>query len=109
MNSDKIELVLKRGIIGLTENQKANLRGLGLRRRHQTVVRIDTAAVRGMIKKVMHLVGVKRATNEVKVPSKKSYVEITASASHQAIQVKKKPAAKATAKKTPTNTKKREK
>jgi large subunit ribosomal protein L30 len=44
--------------IGYKEDQKRTLKALGLRRMHQTVVHNDSAAVRGMINKVRHLVTV---------------------------------------------------
>jgi len=43
-------------LIGCTDVQRANVRGLGLRRIHQVVEREDTKAVRGMVNKVPHLV-----------------------------------------------------
>jgi large subunit ribosomal protein L30 len=45
-------------VIGCPEKQRATVRGLGLRRLHQVVELQDTPAVRGMIKKVPHLVTV---------------------------------------------------
>jgi large subunit ribosomal protein L30 len=42
--------------IGSNGRQRATLRGLGFRRLNQTVELEDTPAVRGMIKKVIHLV-----------------------------------------------------
>jgi large subunit ribosomal protein L30 len=45
-------------VIGCTEDQRATVRGLGLRRLHQVVERVDTPQVRGMIRKVPHLVAV---------------------------------------------------
>jgi large subunit ribosomal protein L30 len=38
------------------KDQKATIRGLGFRRLGQRVVREDTPAVRGMVRKVQHLV-----------------------------------------------------
>lgn len=38
------------------KDQKAAVRGLGLRRLGQRVVREDTPSVRGMVRKVQHLV-----------------------------------------------------
>jgi large subunit ribosomal protein L30 len=43
-------------LIGCTDNQRACVRGLGLRRLQQVVERQDTPMVRGMIGKVPHLV-----------------------------------------------------
>ena len=45
-----------RSAISYDRRQRATLRGLGLRRMHQTVELEDTPAVRGMIDKVIHLV-----------------------------------------------------
>lgn len=54
----KLKITLVQGLIGRSGNQRATVRGLGLRKRHQTVVREDNAAIRGMINKVEHLVDV---------------------------------------------------
>jgi large subunit ribosomal protein L30 len=45
-----------KSVIGYTERQRATIRGLGLRKIRQIVELEDTDAVRGMIKKVNHLV-----------------------------------------------------
>jgi large subunit ribosomal protein L30 len=45
-------------VIGCTEVQRATVRGLGLRRLHHVVEREDTPMVRGMVKKIPHLVAV---------------------------------------------------
>ena len=47
--------------IGYSKDQKATLVGLGLRRMHQTVELEDTPAVRGMVRKINHLVVVESA------------------------------------------------
>lgn len=47
-----------RSCIGSTKKVRLNLKGLGLRRMHQTVQRPDTDQVRGLINKVRHLVEV---------------------------------------------------
>ena len=44
--------------IGCPEKQRATLRGLGLRRMNQVVERLDTPEVRGMVRKIPHLVTV---------------------------------------------------
>jgi large subunit ribosomal protein L30 len=44
--------------IGRRSDQEATLKGLGLNKRHRRRVLEDTPAVRGMIKKVWHLVRV---------------------------------------------------
>jgi len=45
-------------VIGCPDDQRATVRGLGLRRLHQVVEREDTPMVRGMIQKIPHLVAV---------------------------------------------------
>lgn len=51
-----IRVTLVRGLRGTREDQRACVRGLGLRRREHTVQVEDTPSVRGMIRKVPHLV-----------------------------------------------------
>ncbi len=48
-------------MIGSNDRQRANVRGLGLRRIHQVVERPDTPEVRGMVKKVPHIVAIVEA------------------------------------------------
>jgi large subunit ribosomal protein L30 len=45
-------------IIGCPKKQRETVRGLGLRRLQQVVERQDTPAIRGMAKKVPHLVAI---------------------------------------------------
>jgi large subunit ribosomal protein L30 len=45
-------------VIGCTDKQRATVRGLGLRRMRQVVERVDTPEVRGMVRKVPHLVAI---------------------------------------------------
>ncbi|HEY2456530.1 MAG TPA: 50S ribosomal protein L30 [Candidatus Acidoferrum sp.] len=47
-----------KSFIGSTDDMRATIRGLGLRRMHQVVERQDTPETRGMIHKVRHLVEV---------------------------------------------------
>jgi large subunit ribosomal protein L30 len=54
----KVRVTLVRSVIGTRESHRATVRGLGLRRRHQTVELEDTPAVRGMINKVGYLLKV---------------------------------------------------
>ena len=54
----KLSITLVRSGIGHREDQKRTLKALGLRRLNQTVVQNDSAAVRGMVNKVRHLVAV---------------------------------------------------
>ena len=57
--SEKVLRVrLVRSPIGYTKDQRATARALGLRRLHQTVEHKDTPTLRGMIRKIVHLVQV---------------------------------------------------
>ena len=53
-----LRITLKRSPIGTPHRHRLVLRGLGLRRMHQTVVRPDTDQVKGMIRKVGYLLEV---------------------------------------------------
>ncbi|MFD2672453.1 50S ribosomal protein L30 [Marinicrinis sediminis] len=57
----KIQITLKRSVIGRPEDQKVTVKTLGLKKLNQTVEQEDNAAIRGMINKVSHLVEVKEA------------------------------------------------
>lgn len=54
--ANKLQITLKRSVIGRPQDQRATVQSLGLRKIHQTVVHEDNAAIRGMINKVSHLV-----------------------------------------------------
>jgi large subunit ribosomal protein L30 len=58
MADKKIKLKLVKGLAGCKTGHRATVRGLGLKRLHQTVEVVDTAAVRGMINRVNYLVRV---------------------------------------------------
>jgi large subunit ribosomal protein L30 len=45
-------------VIGCPRKQRATVRGLGLRKLHQVVERQDTPEIRGMVKKIPHLVAI---------------------------------------------------
>ncbi len=53
---EKVAIRWVKSQIGYDRRQRATLRGLGLKRLNQRVELEDTAAVRGMIRKVRHLV-----------------------------------------------------
>lgn len=57
--SKQLEVTLTRSVIGRPEDQRVTVRTLGLTKLNQTVVHQDNAAIRGMVKKVAHLVSVK--------------------------------------------------
>ena len=54
----RIRVKQLRSAIGYDERQRNALRGLGLRRLRHEVVLEDTPAVRGLIRKVIHLLSV---------------------------------------------------
>lgn len=53
-----IKIKMIASVIGCIEKQRATVRGLGLRRINHVVERADTPEIRGMIKKIPHLVAV---------------------------------------------------
>jgi large subunit ribosomal protein L30 len=53
-----IKVTLAKSEIGSTKKIRATLVGLGLTRREKTVIRKDTPEIRGMLRKVEHLVTV---------------------------------------------------
>lgn len=55
-NKGKIKVTLVKSPIGSKEQHRACVRGLGLKRLHQSVLLEDTPAVRGMIQQVNYLV-----------------------------------------------------
>ncbi len=56
MTDKMIKVTLRRSGIGTSPRQRQTLRGLGLTRLGRSVIVKDSAAVRGMIAKVAHLV-----------------------------------------------------
>lgn len=54
----KIQVTLKKSVIAVAPKHKLCVKGLGLRRIHQTVVVADTPCNRGMINKVAYLLSV---------------------------------------------------
>ena len=57
----KLKVTLVRSPIDRTQKQKDTVRGLGLRRLNNSRVLDDTPAIRGMIRKIQHLVTVEAA------------------------------------------------
>ncbi len=55
----QLQITLKRSLIGRPETQRRTVRTLGLRKLNQTVVLNDSAAIRGMVNQVGHLLEVK--------------------------------------------------
>ncbi len=54
----KLSITLVKSSIGYEVDQKKTLKALGLHRMNQCVIHNDSAAIRGMINKVRHLVTV---------------------------------------------------
>ena len=54
----KLKVTLKRSVIGSTKDQRDTVVGLGLRKINHSKTLENTPAVRGMIKKVLHLIQV---------------------------------------------------
>ena len=54
----KITIRLKKGLMGCTEQQRSIVRGLGLRHRMHEMTLENTPPVRGMIKKVIHMLDI---------------------------------------------------
>ena len=52
----KVAITLVRSYIGYSYRQRQVVKGLGLRRLHETVIRENSPAVQGMVKKISHLV-----------------------------------------------------
>ncbi len=56
-----VRVTLEKSVAGQLKSIAASVRGLGLRRRHQTVTVADTVENRGMIRAARHLVKVENA------------------------------------------------
>lgn len=56
----KLKITMLQSLIGRPESQRAVLQGLGLKRIHQSVVREDTPAVRGMVRKMEFMLRVEQ-------------------------------------------------
>ncbi|MDT8902669.1 50S ribosomal protein L30 [Anaeroselena agilis] len=54
----KLKITLTRSLIGRPEDQRATVKALGLGKTNSSVVQDDTPAIRGMVRKVGHLVSV---------------------------------------------------
>ena len=61
MANKQIKVTLKKSVHGQLDNIAQSVRGLGLRRRHQTVTVADTPENRGMIRTARHLLAVAEA------------------------------------------------
>jgi large subunit ribosomal protein L30 len=57
----KIKVTQLKSGIGCPERQRATLRGLGLGKVHKSAILEDSVAIRGMIRKVSHLIAIEPA------------------------------------------------
>ncbi|MDO4662329.1 MAG: 50S ribosomal protein L30 [Tissierellia bacterium] len=55
----RLEITLKKSLIGRNENQRRIAEVLGLRRPNHTVIKPDNEAIRGMIRKIDFMLDVK--------------------------------------------------
>ena len=60
----KLRISWRKSAIGYAGDQKRTIQALGLRRLGHTVEQRDTPAIRGMIRKVQHLVKVAEITQD---------------------------------------------
>lgn len=60
----KLRITLMRSVIGHPQDQKDTARALGLTKLKRTVVRPDSPEVRGMARKIRHLVAVEEVGDE---------------------------------------------
>ena len=56
-----VNVTLRRSLIGEKPKTRATVEGLGLRKINQTVTQVDSPSLRGMLRKVSHLVEVETA------------------------------------------------
>jgi large subunit ribosomal protein L30 len=57
---EQIKVTLTRSLIGYPQDQRATVKALGLGKIGTSVVKNDTSTIRGMIRKVEHLVKVEK-------------------------------------------------
>lgn len=54
----KLKITLVKSLIGRPEEQRATVKALGLKKTNSFVVQEDTPAIKGMVRKVEHLIQV---------------------------------------------------
>ncbi len=57
-----LSIRLRRGLAGRPQQHKRVAAGLGLRKLHQEVIRVDTPQIRGMVNKISHLLEVQEVS-----------------------------------------------
>jgi len=58
-----LKITLVRSPIGYSKRQKRTVEALGLRRLHQSVLKPDNPAIRGMVRTISHLVTVEEVAD----------------------------------------------
>ncbi|WP_323847895.1 MAG: 50S ribosomal protein L30 [Phytoplasma sp.] len=61
---NKLEITLKKSLIGRTPNQIKNANVLGLKKINQKVIKDDVQIIRGILKKINHLVLIKEIVSK---------------------------------------------
>ncbi|MDE2769662.1 MAG: 50S ribosomal protein L30 [Bacteroidota bacterium] len=59
-----LRITQTRSLIGSSDLQRRTIQALGLRRIRHTVTHSDTPVIRGMLRKVSHLINVEETTTE---------------------------------------------
>ena len=60
-SNEQLRITWVKSSIGYSQDQKATIRALGLRRLGHSVLQPETPSIRGMVQKVSHLVEVEEA------------------------------------------------
>ncbi|GDX39955.1 50S ribosomal protein L30 [Armatimonadota bacterium] len=60
----KLKITLRHSAIGYSQRHKDTVRTLGFKKLHQSVVREDSRALRGMLHKINHLIAVETVNEE---------------------------------------------
>lgn len=55
-----LKITLTRSLIGRPEDQRATVKALGLKKTNSFVIQDDTPVIRGMVRKVEHLITVEQ-------------------------------------------------
>jgi large subunit ribosomal protein L30 len=62
--ADKLKITLVKSPIGRSDKQRKVLKGLGLGKLNRSVVRLNTAEIRGMVNAVSYMVTAEEITDE---------------------------------------------
>ncbi len=60
----KLKITQRKSAIGYPLRQKLTIKALGIKRLNHTVTHLDTPQIRGMLRKVSHLVAVEEFCND---------------------------------------------